>query len=288
MKSKLKKIVIFGVLLAIFCASTLAVHIYSHNIYLFFEEQGLFSNEIEVKFAENESFVEYTFAELENDGRVTFGQSLMLVNTQYTLPEKFLPQVSEYKDTTVYMNDCMLSAYASLSAAVTEKTGKKLYVSSDLRSREEQESLYLEMPDTATAPGASEHETGLALDVYVARYSGDGFIKSKAGRFVNSECWKYGFIIRYPAFAEDITGIRFEPWHIRYVGHPHSDIIYNNHLTLEEYILSMEIGEWYEAEGYLICRQAISGQETVILPAEFSHCVVSPDNTGCYIVTVKS
>jgi D-alanyl-D-alanine carboxypeptidase len=287
MKEKLKKIAIFGVLLAMFCASTLAVHLYSYKLYLFFENNGLFKNEIEITLAEDGELSEYTLDELENNGKVAFDQSLMLVNTEYLLAEDFIPQVSEYKDTTVYMNNCMLSSYASLSAAVTENTGKKLYVSSDLRGREEQEALYFEDPFTATLPGASEHQTGLALDVYVARYSGDGFIKSKAGRFVNSECWRYGFIIRYPSFAEDVTGIRFEPWHIRYVGHPHADIIYNNHLTLEEYIFSMEIGEWYEAGGYLICRQTLGEQGTLTLPTCLDSCVISPDNTGAYIVTVR-
>ncbi len=287
MKGKLKKLAIFGLLLAMFCASTLAVHLYSHKLYLFFENNGIFKDEIEVAVVEEIELSEYTLDELERDGRVTFDQSLMLVNTEYLLAEDFVPQVSEYKETTVFMNDCMLSSYASLSAAVTEETGKKLYVSSDLRGREEQETLYLEDPLTATLPGASEHQTGLALDVYVARYSGDGFIKSKAGRFVNSECWRYGFIIRYPSFAEDITGIRFEPWHIRYVGAPHADIIYNNHLTLEEYILSMDIGVWYEAEGYLISRQRVGEQGNITLPAELVSCVISSDNTGCYLITAK-
>jgi D-alanyl-D-alanine carboxypeptidase len=136
----------------------------------------------------------------------------------------------------------MIDAYAQLSGVVKELTGNKLYVSSDLRTREEQEALYREDPATATIPGASEHQSGLALDVYVAYYAGDAFLKSPSGRFVNTHAHHYGFIIRYPAYGEEITGIRFEPWHIRYVGAPHARVIYNNQLTLEEYILSFEVG----------------------------------------------
>ena len=66
----------------------------------------------------------------------------------------------------------------ALSAAVKDQTGNKLYVSSDFRTAEEQQVLYDEDPLTATLPGASEHQTGLALDVYVAYYAGDAFIKS--------------------------------------------------------------------------------------------------------------
>ena len=48
---------------------------------------------------------------------------------------------------------------------------------------------------------------------------------------------KFGFILRYPKDKEDITGYNYEPWHIRYVGKEVASIIYNNNITLEEYVL---------------------------------------------------
>ena len=256
------------------------------DVMAFFEENGLFLDPVSFEKTDSDGFVVVELSKLESDSRVTFDQSLMLVNTEYMLISGFEPQLAEYKNTGVYMNSCMTEAYAELSAAVREIFGEKLYVSSWYRTAEEQEQLYLDDPDTATKVGASEHQTGLALDVYVAYFAGDAFIKSEEGRFVNSESWKYGFIIRYPSFGEDETGIRFEPWHIRYVGQPHANIIYNNHLTLEEYILSMKVGEWYESCGYLISRQPMSS-DSLILPNDFDECIISPDNTGYYIVTVK-
>ncbi|MBQ8408275.1 MAG: M15 family metallopeptidase [Clostridia bacterium] len=288
MKSKIRKSLPFLAFFAVFCAVTLAIHLNVDKLFLCFEEWGWFSSEVEINACQEPATVKTSFEALRNDPRVSIDRSLMLVNTEYTLPDGFEPQISEYKDTDVFMSSCMLDAYASLSAAVAEQFDQKLYVSSDLRSAEEQAALYLEDPLTATLPGASEHQTGLALDVYVAYFAGDGFLKSPAGRFVNAECWKYGFIIRYPSFGEDVTGIRFEPWHIRYVGLPHAKIIYNNRLTLEEYVLSMEIGKWYKADGYLYCRQALTADGKLSLPESFESCVISPDNTGCYIVTVKN
>ena len=138
---------------------------------------------------------------------------------------------------------------------------------------------------TAAAPGASEHQTGLGIDVYVKNFAGEGFVKSQAGQFVNSESWKYGFIIRYPSYGKSSTGIKFEPWHIRYVGKPHAAIIYNDRQTLEKYIDSFETGEWYSADGYLISRQTVG--ESVTMPKAFGSAVISPDNTGCYMITVK-
>lgn len=273
------------ILTAVLCiAVLLAVYLNLHNIFIFTEEHGLFRDEVKIDQTENK-YPTVSISQLEKDGRVVFDHSMMLINKDYLLSDTFEAKISEYKDTGVYMHVSVLEAYASLSREVTERFDKKLYVSSDFRTAEEQEALYREDPLTATVPGASEHQSGLALDVYVAYYAGDGFIQSPSGRFVNSDCHKYGFIIRYPSYGEEITGIRFEPWHIRYVGFPHASVIYNNMLTLEEYILSFEPGKWYEIEGYLVSRQSVS--DSISLPEDFESCVISPDNTGYYFVTVK-
>ena len=51
-----------------------------------------------------------------------------------------------------------------------------------------------------------------------------------------ANCWKYGFILRYPADKQHITGIIYEPWHYRYVGKEYSKIIYDSGLCLEEWL----------------------------------------------------
>jgi len=229
---------------------------------------------------------EYSLTELQGMEQVRFNQSMMLINTEYMLPEDFVAETGEYRDSGVEMNACITVAYGELSDAVKENTGDSLFVSSGIRDKAHQQRLYEEQPDTATIPGASEHETGLCMDVYVAYYSGDSFINSEAGKFVNEHCDEYGFIIRYPAYGEEETGIRFEPWHIRYVGFPHSEIIYKNNLTLEEYIFSLEEDVCYEADGYLILRQKEKDGK-LQLPADCKEYIVSFDNTGCYIITGK-
>lgn len=229
---------------------------------------------------------EYSLEELRENELFHFDQSLMLINTEYMLADNFVAETEEYRESGVKMNTCITDAYGTLSDAVKATTGSKLFISSAIRDKEHQQELYEEDPETATLPGASEHESGLCLDVYVAYYAGNGFLKSEAGRFVNSHCDEYGFIIRYPSYGEKETGIRFEPWHIRYVGHPHSEIIYNNCLTLEEYILSLKEGVCYEADGYYITRQRPADGK-VFVPTGCDSYVISPDNTGCYIITGK-
>ena len=228
----------------------------------------------------------YGLGELRDDSRVTFDQSLLLVNGEHPIQKSFVPELTEYKTSGVEMNRCAVKAYASLSAAVSEETERKLCVMSSVRDGKEQAELYNNDPDTAAAPNASEHLTGLGLDVYVKNYAGSGFIKSPAGQFVNSNSWRYGFIIRYPSYGKSSTGISFEPWHLRYVGEPHAKVIYNNRLTLEVYIGSLEEGEWYSADGYLVSRQREGG--ALELPGSFASAVISPDNTGCYIITVRT
>ncbi|MBQ7847765.1 MAG: M15 family metallopeptidase [Clostridia bacterium] len=284
-----KKLAITALLLSLtaiaLTAGLLLLSANRYHLFLFAEKTGFLRGEVKITEKQTETLTEKTMEELKGDIRITFDQSMMLVNTDYMLEEDFVPAISEYKDSGVLMNNCMKDAYASLSAAVSEETGVKLYVSSHFRTAEKQAALYREDPETATIPGASEHQTGLCVDVYVAYYAGDGFIKSPAGRFVNRHCHEYGFIIRYPVYGEESTGIRYEPWHIRYVGHPHAEIIMGNHLTLEEYIFSLERDVWYQSNGYLICKT--DADDALPLPAEFQSAVISADNNGHYIITVR-
>ncbi|EAC9448679.1 D-alanyl-D-alanine carboxypeptidase family protein, partial [Listeria monocytogenes] len=88
-------------------------------------------------------------------------------------------------------------------------------------------------------PGCSEHQLGLAIDVGLKGSQDDlicpRFRDSAAADLFTQEMMNYGFILRYPADKQEITGIGYEPWHFRYVGLPHSQIMANQQWTLEEY-----------------------------------------------------
>ncbi|HPJ02125.1 MAG TPA: peptidoglycan-binding protein [Candidatus Limiplasma sp.] len=86
---------------------------------------------------------------------------------------------------------------------------------------------------TVADPGTSEHQLGLAFDITVADTIFKGTTQQK---WLEKNCWDYGFIVRYQDGKEDITGYLAEDWHIRYVGLPHSLTIRNNNWALEEYI----------------------------------------------------
>lgn len=81
-------------------------------------------------------------------------------------------------------------------------------------------------------PGTSEHELGLALDI-IDEYNADS---TAVWQWLRENAWRYGFILRYPADKEAITGIDYEPWHYRYVGVPTAREITESGLCLEEYL----------------------------------------------------
>jgi len=88
-----------------------------------------------------------------------------------------------------------------------------------------------------TAPGCSEHHTGLAIDVCL--YD-DGVREAYTGTgdfaWINKNAYRYGFIVRYPGEKAAFTGISYEPWHFRYVGIPHAYVMRERGLCYEEYI----------------------------------------------------
>lgn len=88
--------------------------------------------------------------------------------------------------------------------------------------------------DTFSArAGYSEHQTGLAFDLL----HGDGtlVVNNNEVNWIAQNAHRFGFIVRYKAGKEHITGYQAEPWHLRYVGNIATDI-YNSGLTLEEYL----------------------------------------------------
>jgi len=128
-------------------------------------------------------------------------------------------------------------------------------------SREEAEALAAK---SVQPPGASEHQLGLALDVSINGLLSPAFAQTEAGRWLEENCRKFGFVVRYPQGKTDITRIIYEPWHLRYVGIPHAQIMYENDITLEEYRYFLAqyfmYAVWGEDEYFLV---QLSGDEII-------------------------
>lgn len=92
--------------------------------------------------------------------------------------------------------------------------------------------------DTQSArPGTSEHQTGLAIDLGGGGCGiEDCFGDTTEGKWLADNAYKFGFIIRYPEGKQSITGYRYEPWHVRYVGVAlATEMTTQGILTLEEF-----------------------------------------------------
>jgi len=152
-----------------------------------------------------------------------------------------------------------------------------------------------EESDRVAKPGFSEHETGYAFDLSETvnnNYDGTGDFA-----WINENCYKYGFILRYPEDKVEITKIKYEPWHFRYVGLPHAYYMTKNGLCLEEYIdllhnyeygsdhLEFKDDNSKSYEVYFVASDDGSDTTTVPVPAGKQY-TISGNNIDGFIVTV--
>ena len=157
-------------------------------------------------------------------------------------------------------------------------------LNSGYRSEEEQALLYEQYgPNYALPPGFSEHQTGYAVDIGSTK----GIMgESSEGIWLANHAHQYGFILRYPAHKIALTGISFEPWHFRYVGMPHSQIMFEQDFVLEEYIEHLRLGKTFSTTindvSYKVGYYAAEAFNKEALEAVYT---ISGDNIGGYIVT---
>lgn len=164
---------------------------------------------------------------------MTYIDGVLVVNKTYSISSTYYPG-----DLTSDTKSNMNSMFADAKAI-----GLNIYLSSGFRSYDSQKYIYnnyvsydgKDRADTYSArAGHSEHQTGLAFDVNQVN---DTFNGTPEANWLSENCWKYGFILRYPAGKESETGYQYESWHFRYVGTDLAKKLYNN-------------GEWITLESH--------------------------------------
>ena len=226
---------------------------------------------------------------------------LMLVNAEYRIPDGFDPDKVMFEDTYYLMREEAAENIEIMLDDMENELGEAPMVVSTYRTYQKQVDLFNTdyngklaqglSPEEAmkqtrryvALPGASEHHTALAIDLSNDGTLEEDFIDTEAGKWIKKNCYKYGFVVRYPKAKEEMTGIGYEPWHIRYVGRPHSDIMYANNWCLEEYIAVLENnGMITWADGETIWQIYYTENENAV----YSNVVdISNSNTGGYVVT---
>ncbi|WP_274365835.1 M15 family metallopeptidase [Paenibacillus thermotolerans] len=180
---------------------------------------------------------------------------ILLVNKRFSLPSDYTPQELVVPDVPFsfdgYSPKKQLEKEAAhaleILFAAAKDEGLKLNAVSGYRSYGTQKAIFdrnakrkgaKEANRTSAYPGQSEHQTGLAMDVStdsIGNALEESFGETEEGMWLADNAMKYGFIIRYPKSKEEITGYKYEPWHLRYVGVEAATYLSEHELTLEEY-----------------------------------------------------
>ena len=193
----------------------------------------------------------------EMDGELKEQQDdwrLVLVNKWNEMEAGYVPELTELAEGHKVDSRIAESLMDMIHAA--KEAGYYIYILSSYRDMDKQISLYdaevkkweyqgyskeaaEEKAGTIVAfPGTSEHHLGLAVDLVSSEHIklDRDAEKTKGYQWLVKHCHEYGFILRYPNNASDITGIIYEPWHFRYVGEEAAAEIMEAGITLEEYL----------------------------------------------------
>ncbi len=178
---------------------------------------------------------------------------LVLINKQHPIPEGYSFDFGTIKGNMKCDARIIEDLLTMMQAAKDE--GINLEICSPYRDLNRQEFLfnkkvkiymgqgmsYMEAyklaSQTVTVPGASEHQIGLALDIFsdTYKYLDEGFGETEAGKWLAEHSSEYGFTLRYPKDKEYITSIEYEPWHFRYVGKEAAAVMQEEEICLEEF-----------------------------------------------------
>lgn len=234
------------------------------------------------------------------DEQVTRG-NLVLVNKDHPLDPEAVPKdiVTLFEnqdlmygyvvlDNTIRLSRSVAENFSNMIEAAGEDGVNRFMISSGYRDEDEQEQLYREKgSDYALPPGYSEHNLGLSMDIGSTQQSID---RSPEGKWLKEHAWAHGFILRYPQDKTEITGIQYEPWHFRYVGQPHSMIMKELNLTLEEYLDYLKDQSSYrttvEGKEYEIKYVPVTSKDMEIEIPAGSEYEISGNNIDGIIVTV--
>jgi D-alanyl-D-alanine carboxypeptidase len=180
---------------------------------------------------------------------------IFLVNRQQEMSEAYVPETVEanVQGTTRRMRPDAAKALEEMFAAAKKEAKISFLTVSGYRSFPKQQIVYgskvkatgseKKAQEYVAPPGASEHQLGLAMDVGAKSASSGlngSFGKTKAGKWLKENAHRFGFIIRYPQEWEAVTGYKYEPWHVRYVGVTHATAMYEQKIPMETYIQSLQ------------------------------------------------
>ncbi|MDZ5713185.1 M15 family metallopeptidase [Jeotgalibacillus haloalkalitolerans] len=168
----------------------------------------------------------------------TYVKGVLIANKQYPLPTDYAP--GENPEARAAYDDMQEAASEAGFSLVAFSTYRSYDYQTDLYNRYVDEHGQEEADRFSARPGYSEHQTGLGFDIGAEdqeeHWASDSFKDTDEAKWLAENAHQYGFILRYPAGKEHITGYQYESWHFRYLGKDLATKVYNSGLTLEEYL----------------------------------------------------
>ena len=162
----------------------------------------------------------------------TLTTGIPIVNKTFPLPASYAPGLLPEVDAALQAMAQDAAATAGLTIFVT--SGYRSYVDQDVTYNGYAATHGSDVADTFSArPGHSEHQSGLSVDLNLAR---SAFAGTPEAEWIEANAARFGFIVRYPEGKEAVTGYMYEPWHVRYVGVDLATHLATAGLTLEEYL----------------------------------------------------
>lgn len=265
-----------------------------------------------------------------DNAKITRG-NLILVNKQnpysFDIPEKQTvfygnkSPVYSLSGSSISIASEIFSIFDGMLVDFSEATGcKDVLITSGYRTYKDQESIMASRIATmgeekaklyVAEPGTSEHHSGLAIDMCIFV---DGkqyyFPEYEAGAWIIENAPRYGFILRYTEEMQELTGCAAEPWHYRYIGTPHAQLLTDLGLCYEQYIDYIHTFTWggdrlliatdgttsrtdgftLPDDGYMVYyveKDPIAPTTNIPIPEGYTEYEISGDNQNGFIVTVS-
>ncbi len=269
---------------------------------------------------ELEEYTEFSpkdYESLEMENSKIYQGELILVNQYYACKMMEMDKMVaiydlknddyQVKDTKIMANQSTIEALNNMLSGFKQKTGIcDVNITSAFRDEELQQELFdekVEQTDEKEAvrwvarPGYSEHHSGYALDfgIYSNGVSST-FTGSWKYRWICEHAHEYGFILRYDAAKENLTGIAGESWHFRYIGKPHAFFMKQQNLCLEEYIELLKSYPYqrkhlkiedFDGKKYEVYYVKADSDITMVPVPKHGKYTVSGNNADGFIVTAE-
>lgn len=195
---------------------------------------------------------------------------LLLVNSQYPLDQNYVPTTTKVELSDMLLNGqtdqfldpvCYKAAHAMVMELASNGyadtkiylgyrsyTKQRTFYNSTVRDYQKtmsEEQAKIAAMSVAQEPGCNPQQAGLSFIMHNMKENSTAFSREASYGWLAENCWKFGFIIRYPADKTAETGMAFQPYFFTFVGRYHAMRIHESGLSMEEYIAQLEEKDYF-------------------------------------------